>query len=244
MADNRLNLAHAVSADFKMSAGIAVKFKEQFGSEENLRNLNMKPGGIAILEVDGRLIFYLVTKPRYYQKPNPLDIMKSLISLRDFCLQRGITQLNMPRIAAGCDGRSWRGTIKPMLTRIFHGTGIFITVYVVPNTVDPEWNKDHLKKIAVEMVRRNFNRGYRQRILKRYGSFQNYRREVYMQSFVPSDLEVRAWAEYFFLQIPIEVEGTTRMVGCWQAPRTRKITLRKVREEREPKRQRIRLRHQ
>ena len=58
-------LAHCVSEDMEMSAGIAAKFVENFGDIQDICcNQNVKKGGVAIYEdrTNKRFIYNLVTK--------------------------------------------------------------------------------------------------------------------------------------------------------------------------------------
>ncbi|KAE8740152.1 hypothetical protein FOCC_FOCC014350 [Frankliniella occidentalis] len=78
----KCSLAHCVSSDFKMSAGIAKTFKEKFGNQALLRNGLWRVGDTARLEIgNGIYVFYLVTKQRYFDHPTYNDIRAALIQL-------------------------------------------------------------------------------------------------------------------------------------------------------------------
>ena len=110
-----LPLAHCVSQDLKMSAGIAKTFKFKFGHVKYLMNQNPKIGGLASLYTHGRHIFYLITKRfnfpvfqnkqflcsifRYFfLKPKLNDVKDSLITLRSTLLSLKLDQCAMPKI--------------------------------------------------------------------------------------------------------------------------------------------------
>ena len=66
------SLCHCVSECLKMGKGIAVLFKEKYGQVEYLKSQGVQTGGVAILDMtasEGRYIYYLVTKPKYFDKP-------------------------------------------------------------------------------------------------------------------------------------------------------------------------------
>nr|XP_036860691.1 ADP-ribose glycohydrolase OARD1 isoform X2 [Manis javanica] len=64
------SLAHCISEDCRMGAGIAVLFKKKFGGVQELLSQQKKSGEVAVLKRDGRYIYYLRTR----------DIKKLLIS--------------------------------------------------------------------------------------------------------------------------------------------------------------------
>nr|XP_020037015.1 O-acetyl-ADP-ribose deacetylase 1 isoform X7 [Castor canadensis] len=53
------SLAHCISEDCRMGAGIAVLFKKKFGGVQELINQQKKSGEVAVLKRDGRYIYYL-----------------------------------------------------------------------------------------------------------------------------------------------------------------------------------------
>ena len=55
-------LAHCVSQDFHMGAGIVVEFKKRFGRVNELIQQNVKVGECCMLENNNYIIFYLITK--------------------------------------------------------------------------------------------------------------------------------------------------------------------------------------
>ena len=60
------HIAHCVSADLKMSRGVALQIRNQFGGLELLKSQNLGVGGVGIttkghnLEGDPQFIFHLV----------------------------------------------------------------------------------------------------------------------------------------------------------------------------------------
>ncbi|NXS13100.1 OARD1 deacetylase, partial [Neodrepanis coruscans] len=53
-------LAHCISEDCRMGAGIAVLFKKKFGGVQELLDQQKKTGEVAVLQRDERYIYYLV----------------------------------------------------------------------------------------------------------------------------------------------------------------------------------------
>nr|XP_023025605.1 uncharacterized protein LOC111513613 [Leptinotarsa decemlineata] len=113
-----------------MSQGIAVHFKRRFGRIDQLLRQNQKSGGLASLFVEGRWIFYLVTKDHYYQKPNNRVIFNSLRRLRDFVDENEVNNLAIPKIACGRDHKNWK-LIKPMICFLFRHSSCQLYIYDV-----------------------------------------------------------------------------------------------------------------
>ena len=51
--------------------------------------------------------------------------------MRNHANQNRVTEINIPRIGCGLDGLNWRFVSK-LISEIFEGTGIKITVYIQP----------------------------------------------------------------------------------------------------------------
>lgn len=85
-------------------------------------------GHIAVLEHEGRFIYYLVTKKYSTEKPRFEDLVSSLEKMRDHCVANGVKYLAMPRIGCGLDRLEWK-EVKPKIEEIFSGLDISITIY-------------------------------------------------------------------------------------------------------------------
>jgi hypothetical protein len=75
-------LAHCVSADLAMNGGITLRFIEKFGRKETLKRLNPQVGKCYYLNVERRMVFYLVTKQAVHQKPTYSSLESSLVDMR------------------------------------------------------------------------------------------------------------------------------------------------------------------
>lgn len=123
-------LAHCVSADFAMGAGIALEFRNRFGFVESLKEQQKSVGDVAhlCLEQAGLDIFYLVTKKCYWHKPRPNYVRLALGRLRNQLLVRNIGTVHMPRICCGIDQMQW-ADVEQIITDVFKHTGIEIVIY-------------------------------------------------------------------------------------------------------------------
>ncbi len=125
-----VSLAHCVSQDLKMGAGIALIFKKKFGMVQQLLSLKEKVGGVAILEDNHRFIYYLITKERYFKKPNYANLKASLIEMRNHMMDNDISELNIPRIGCGLDRLKWE-KVELILKAVFESDNVTITVYSI-----------------------------------------------------------------------------------------------------------------
>uniref|UniRef100_G3NGE6 O-acyl-ADP-ribose deacylase 1 n=1 Tax=Gasterosteus aculeatus aculeatus TaxID=481459 RepID=G3NGE6_GASAC len=104
-------LAHCISEDCRMGAGIAVMFKERFKGVEELKEQKKLTGNCAVLKRDGRFVYYLITKKKASQKPTYDSLTHSLEDMKSHCLANGVTRISMPR-GVECQ-RYWNRSSKP-----------------------------------------------------------------------------------------------------------------------------------
>ncbi|XP_072212317.1 ADP-ribose glycohydrolase OARD1 isoform X1 [Excalfactoria chinensis] len=123
-------LAHCISEDCRMGAGIAVLFKKKFGGVQELLDQQKKTGEVAVLQRDDRYIYYLITKKKVSHKPTYEDMRKSLEAMKTHCLNNGVTDVSMPKIGCGLDRLDW-DKVSAILGEVFEDTDIKITVYTL-----------------------------------------------------------------------------------------------------------------
>ena len=75
------------------------------------------------------MIFYLVTKPKYYHKPSYRSLEESLRNLRDLCQRFSVSELAMPKIGCGFDQLDWK-IVSRMIDQVFDNSQIKLTVYL------------------------------------------------------------------------------------------------------------------
>ncbi|XP_075030246.1 ADP-ribose glycohydrolase OARD1 isoform X4 [Calonectris borealis] len=124
------SLAHCISEDCRMGAGIAVLFKKKFGGVQELLDQQKKTGEVAVLQRDDRYIYYLITKKKVSHKPTYENMRKSLEAMKAHCLNNGVTDISMPRIGCGLDRLDWN-KVSAILGEVFEDTDIKITVYTL-----------------------------------------------------------------------------------------------------------------
>ena len=73
------------------------------------------------------MVFNLVTKKRYWEKPTMENMKKALIILRRQCEKYDIKKLAMPKIGCGLDGLYWN-VVSHLIQEVFYDSDIEIMV--------------------------------------------------------------------------------------------------------------------
>lgn len=124
-------LAHCISADFALGAGIAKEFAKRFDEKRFLfENRDSFPAwsgtGFCILDVLHHVL-NLVTKKGWRNKPTLLSLEQSLQSMAEIAAQNSITKIAMPKIGCGLDRLHWK-EVSPLIQRVFANTEMEIVV--------------------------------------------------------------------------------------------------------------------
>lgn len=122
------SLAHRVSKDLAMGKGIATIFKQKFRSVRELKSQRKNVGEVAYLSDNRRMIFYLITKEKYYQKPTYKDLSESLLNMKELVIVNKIDKLAMPKIGCGLDRMKWT-KVRKMIYDTFCDLDIQIEIY-------------------------------------------------------------------------------------------------------------------
>lgn len=128
-------IAHCISADFALGAGVAKQIDEAFNMREML---NLMWGKIS--DMDGKWsapcclpcmnVFNLVTKERYYHKPTLNSLEVALNEMKDYAVEMGVKKIAMPQIGCGLDRLNW-SDVSVLIEEVFGGTDIEILVCVL-----------------------------------------------------------------------------------------------------------------
>lgn len=142
-------VAHCISRDLAMGAGIAKKFTE-YGIKSTLQYFVEHQGSLdgvdSIWTVGNKyntplynvIVHNLITKEHYWEKPTYESITKSIMSMRDSIIKANnyyagynnalvVKTLTMPRIGCGLDRLNWE-TVSNIIKQEFKDTDIDIIV--------------------------------------------------------------------------------------------------------------------
>lgn len=125
-------LAHCISADCAMGAGIAKEFSAQYpGMRKYLKERGVDPE--CPFEMVGSAIVYsnvinLITKRQYFSKPTYGTLRNSLEFMRDYIVRwHHISKLAMPKIGCGLDKLQWL-KVQRILEEVFADVDIHIII--------------------------------------------------------------------------------------------------------------------
>lgn len=120
-------LAHCISSDFALGAGIAKTFDSVYNMRFKLfRNYPdyKYNGGDALLIAN---VFNLVTKDKYWHKPTYDSLREALEMMKEQMDFVGATKLAMPKIGCGLDKLSWN-QVYDIICEVFEDTDIEVVI--------------------------------------------------------------------------------------------------------------------
>jgi hypothetical protein len=119
--------AHCISRDCKMGAGIAVPMKKMF-KLNSLINVIEKMGNVKVGEcIYYNGVFNLITKKKYWFKPNMFSMRNSLRGMLADARYHNINKIVMPKIGSGLDKLNW-DSVRNEILNIFADDDIDILV--------------------------------------------------------------------------------------------------------------------
>ncbi|WP_336781265.1 macro domain-containing protein [Paenibacillus illinoisensis] len=124
--DEAYTLAHCISADARMGAGIAVQFRERFGLQVLQEQAKQEALEIGRCYPVGRTL-NLVTKAKFSNKPTYPSFTQAVQSMRDVCVEQEINKLAMPQIGCGLDRLKW-DKVSGIIQDTFADTDVEIVV--------------------------------------------------------------------------------------------------------------------
>lgn len=126
-------LAHCISLDCAMGAGIAVEFNKRYrGMREMLicriSNYNHTvPCTIPAFSQGKLKVINLITKNKYYEKPTYDSITQTIMQMKEICIRQNVKKLAIPKIGCGLDKLKWT-RVKSIILDVFKDMDIEIAV--------------------------------------------------------------------------------------------------------------------
>jgi len=125
-------IAHCVSQDLCMGAGIAKEFRKLYGNVDFLKSQGKIMGEIAILEYTNNLhVIYLITKKKYYDKPTYASLQESINKLMEYYKTNNLScPIIIPKIGCGLDRLEWT-LVKDIIQNTLVNNGINVYAYIL-----------------------------------------------------------------------------------------------------------------
>jgi hypothetical protein len=124
-------LAHCISGDYTLGAGIAKQFDEIYNMRYKLHKKYPIPNGLKSDNVGKALlvdnVFNLVTKERCYNKPTYETLFETLKEMKRQCEDLDISKIAMPLIGCGLDRLDWC-EVEEIISEVFASSDIEILV--------------------------------------------------------------------------------------------------------------------
>ena len=140
---DRIAVAHCISRDIAMGAGIAKQFTKYGIRDKILANANLYDnfkystdicimGGNHGTPIYGVQVHNIITKEHYYDKPTYESIYAALTALKYTILKYNptIEELVMPRIGCGLDRLEW-SKVSSIVKKLFSDTELTIVICVL-----------------------------------------------------------------------------------------------------------------
>jgi len=121
-------IAHCISADVRVGAGLAKTIQKYFGIREALRKRPCEVGTAEFIRVSGRGIYNLVTKEKYDHKPDFIDLKYALRDVRRQMIRHIQQYLAVLKLEAGLD-KIQLSKVIALIFEVFPDTSITIQMY-------------------------------------------------------------------------------------------------------------------
>ena len=134
-ARDGIAVAHCISGDCAMGAGIARALDVEFGMRQCVLaipdRLRAVGNAIEVRTPSGASIFNLVTKATHSELPTYAALGMALESLRFACDKQGLELVVMPRLGCGIDRLEW-SEVLPLIVETFSGCAAEARICYLP----------------------------------------------------------------------------------------------------------------
>jgi len=156
LVDSDYSIAHCISADLKMSKGIASRIKTKFGNTTpQLEKLNPQIGDAIPIKIGNKIIYHLVTKQKYFHKPKYNNIKLTIQNLKKSMQKLHDFKIAIPTIASGIDKCNWT-IIKQTIFTEFLNTNINLLICHKDKThITNNWKTQEHQNV-INLIHKNY----------------------------------------------------------------------------------------
>jgi len=119
-------IGHCISEDRAQTKGIAKTICDVCPENRNVYHVPI--GSVSVTKVDTYIVYNLVTKERYFQKPTYENLEMCLKNLRAKLIEDKVTKLAIPELGCGLDQLQW-SRVLPLIKKVLQGVELDIYVY-------------------------------------------------------------------------------------------------------------------
>ena len=127
------SIGHCISADAKMSEEFADFLSRKIpGLRPTCKKAKLLMGQVFPFwdSTGRRYIYNLVTKERFFDKPDSSTLLTTLETMKSHAAMYGVSRIAIPKIGCGLDQMNWQEVVK-LLRDVFAYSDIHIVVYTL-----------------------------------------------------------------------------------------------------------------
>ena len=155
------SIGHCISADAKMSKGFADFLSHKIpGLRSTCKKAKLLIGQVFPFwdSTSRRYIYNLVTKERFFDKPDLTTLLTTLEAMKSHATMNGVSTIAIPKIGCGLDQMNWQEVVK-LLRDVFAYSDVHVVVFtleshgvhVMSSEGDPEfYAEDEIERYSEE----------------------------------------------------------------------------------------------
>ena len=152
MLDFPHSVAHCISADFKLGAGLAKQIKEKFPSYFPTKKAYKQQVLHAYYLGHDKFVFHLIVKPRYFHKPTYRSLRKALLALRYQMHFYRIHKLGTPHLSCGLNKIDWT-EVQKLIHETFRDSKLELTVFILKTLLGRTTCGDHNTAVDLQKAK-------------------------------------------------------------------------------------------
>ena len=121
-------LGHCVSADNIIGGSLAQQFSQKYLGLWDIKKDPPTVGSFIVLEEQGRFVYSLVTKEKFYDFTTLTNLYICLQEMKNHMIQNHVLQLALPRLCCGPDRLLW-ADVYAILKKVLRYSSIEVTVF-------------------------------------------------------------------------------------------------------------------
>ena len=143
------SIAHCISADFKLGAGLAKQIKEKSPSYFPTKKEYKQQVLHAQYLGHDKFVFHFIVKPRYFHKPTYRSLRKALSALREQMDFYRIDKMGIPHLSCGLDKLDWT-EVQKIIHETFRDCKLELTVFTLKTPLERTASGDQITPVDLQ----------------------------------------------------------------------------------------------